>query len=304
MIIGRIGFIGLGNMGFHMASRLLKAGYPLTAYDANPALSSRMTQQGAAWANSAQEVASAAEIVFLCLPTPKIVEEVLVGDRGVNQGSAVKIVVDTSTTGPETTFRMEALLSQSHIDLIDAPISGGTAGAENGSLAIMASGSPACYEAIVPVLQHIGSKLFYLGGKAGQGQIMKIINNMLCATATLSAFEGLVLGSKAGLDSQTMLDVLNASSGRSFATQVKIPRCVLSREFPMQFPVELLLKDIKLCLDESVRAGVPMWVNEATRQMLSFSVSQGNGSNDYATLIKHYEAWAGTQFGNQATGDA
>lgn len=285
-------------MGFHMATRLLQAGYSLAAHDANPALSARITQHGATWANSAQEVASAAEIVFLCLPTPNIVEEVLIGEAGVSQGSTVKIVVDTSTTGPETTFRLADSLRRNHIDLIDAPISGGTAGAENGSLAVMASGNPASYEAIVPVLRCISSKIFYLGSKAGQGQIMKIINNMLCATATLSAFEGLVLGSKAGLDSQTMLDVLNASSGRSFATEVKIPRCVLNREFPLQFPVKLLLKDIKLCLDESVRASVPMWVNETTRQMLSFSVSQGNGSNDYGTLIKHYETWAGTQFGN------
>lgn len=293
-----IGFIGLGNMGFHMAARLLKAGHPLTVYDANSAIAQRITSLGASWAASAQEVASAAEVVILSLPTPKVVEEVLTGESGVNKGSAVKIVVDTSTTGPETTIRMAALLDESNIDLIDAPVSGGVTGAEDGSLAIMASGKLKSYETISPLLQNLGSKLFYLGEKAGQGQVMKIINNTLCATATLSAFEGLVLGSKAGLDSKTMLDVINTSSGRSFATEVKIPQCVLDREFPLRFTTDLLHKDVKLCLDESARLGVPMWINDATRQMLLFGISQGDGPIDYGNLIKHYEAWAGAQFGN------
>ena len=293
----QIGMIGLGNMGQHMAERLLSAGHPLTVHDVNISIAPAMRAKGANWVDSAQELACRAEIIFLSLPSSQIVEDVLTGADGVHKGSAARIVIDTSTTSPETTSRVAKILSASGIDMLDSPVSGGTTGAKDGTLTIMSSGNKQCYEEIAPYLGVLGSKLFYLGEKVGQGQLMKIINNTLCATATLSAFEGLVLGSKASLDSKLMLDIINASSGRSFATEVKIPQCILNRNFPMRASTDVLHKDVKLCLEESAKNGVPMWVNEAARQMLAFAVTQGDGPADYGNIIKRYEAWAGTQFG-------
>ena len=293
----KIGIIGLGNMGVHMANRLINAGYQVVAHDVNTAIEPTLTSMGASWVGSPKQVAETTGIVVLSLPTPKAVEEVLSGPDGVAQGNTVKIVIDTSTTGPDTTARMATLLQQRHIHLIDAPVSGGTTGAAEGTLTVMASGHAESYSTVVPLLECLGKKLFYLGESAGQGQTMKMINNTLCAAATLSAFEGLVLGSKAGLDSQTMIEVINASSGRSFATEVKIPQCIVNRNFPLRFTTELLHKDVKLCLDEAARMGVPMWVNDAARQMLSFAITQGGSTQDYGEVIKHYETWAGVQYG-------
>jgi 3-hydroxyisobutyrate dehydrogenase len=143
----------------------------------------------------------------------------------------------------------------------------------------------------------IGKNLFYLGAGHGLGQTMKIINNTLCAVGMVASCEALVFGAKAGLDSSTMLDILNVSSGRSFATLEKIPQCILNRDFPMRFTTELIHKDIKLCIEEAEKLGVTMWVSPAARQFLSFAISQGDGPKDYAHTIKHFEKWAGTQFG-------
>jgi 3-hydroxyisobutyrate dehydrogenase len=131
---------------------------------------------------------------------------------------------------------------------------------------------------------------------------MKIVNNTLCAVSIVASCETLVYGAKAGLDPQTMLDVINVSSGRSFATQEKIPQCIVNREFPTRFTTDLLHKDIKLCMEEAEKLGVPMTVSPAARQFLAFAISQGDGPRDYANIIRHIEGWAGQEFG-QAAGE-
>ncbi|WP_454689133.1 NAD(P)-dependent oxidoreductase [Achromobacter aloeverae] len=294
----KTGFIGLGNMGRHMARRLAQAGHEVLVFDIRDDQRKALESHGASWAESVRAVADAAEVVVVSLPTPAIVEQVLTGDDGVAAGKAARLVVDTSTTGPSTSRRIAEKLLAGGMRLVDAPVSGGTGGAEEGTLTVMASGQADAYERARPLLQVIGKNIFYLGEEAGQGQMMKIINNTLCAAATLASFEGLVLGSKAGLDAKTMLDIINVSSGRSFATEVKIPQCILHRDFPMRFTTDLLHKDVKLCLDEGARMGVPMWVSDMARQMLSFAIGQGKGADDYARVIQLYETWGQTQFGS------
>jgi len=127
---------------------------------------------------------------------------------------------------------------------------------------------------------------------------MKIVNNTLCAVSIVASCETLVYGAKAGLDPKTMLDVINVSSGRSFATQEKVPQCILNREFPTRFTTDLLHKDIKLCMEEAEKLGVPMTVSPAARQFLAFAISQGDGPRDYAHIIRHIEGWAGQEFGH------
>jgi len=293
----KLGLIGLGNMGHHFGNRFLAAGHELVIFDNNPQALARLQQKGARVAASAQAMADEVEYVLLCLPLPSVVQSVVEGPAGVMQGKVVKIIVDLSTTGPSVTETTAQHAASKNIQWVGAPVSGGTTGAEKGTLTLMASGVSSAFEQVKPLLAVLGTNIFYLGEQPGLGQTMKIINNTLCAVNIVASCETLVFGAKAGLDAQTMLDVINVSSGRSFVTQEKIPQCILTREFPTRFTTDLLHKDIKLCVEEAEKLGVPMTVSPAARQFLSFAITQGDGPKDYANIIKHIEGWAGAEFG-------
>lgn len=293
----KIGLIGLGNIGQHFATRLLAAGHSPVVYDTRDEAMQRFGAQGAELARDVVDLASRAEVVFLSLPLPSVVEEVVTGAAGVCHGSSVRIVVDLSTTGPSVSNEIARKLADRNVQFLGAPVSGGTVAAEKGTLTVMAAGPRGAFETVEPWLRVIGKNLFYLGSGAGLGQTMKIINNTLCAVGMVASCEALVFGVKAGLDSAMMLDILNVSSGRSFATLEKIPQCILHRDFPMRFTTELIHKDIKLCIEEAEKLGVPMVVSPAARAFLSFTITQGDGAKDYAHTIEHFEKWARVQFG-------
>lgn len=293
----KIGLIGLGNIGQHFAARLLAAGHSPVVYDTRDEAMQRFGAQGAELARDVVDLASRAEVVFLSLPLPSVVEEVVTGAAGVCHGSSVRIVVDLSTTGPSVSNEIARKLADRNVQFLGAPVSGGTVAAEKGTLTVMAAGPRGAFETVEPWLRVIGKNLFYLGSGAGLGQTMKIINNTLCAVGMVASCEALVFGVKAGLDSAMMLDILNVSSGRSFATLEKIPQCILHRDFPMRFTTELIHKDIKLCIEEAEKLGVPMVVSPAARAFLSFTITQGDGAKDYAHTIEHFEKWARVQFG-------
>jgi 3-hydroxyisobutyrate dehydrogenase len=292
-----IGLIGLGNIGMHFGTRLLAAGHDLTVYDTNAVAIKRLQEKGAAVATSSLDLANKCEVVMLCLPFPAVVAQVAIGPGGVIEGTAVKTVVDLSTTGPSVTNDVAAALAKKGIGFLGAPVSGGTVAAEKGTLAIMPSGEESVFKEMEPLLKTLGKNIFYMGSAPGSGQTMKIINNTLYAVSMVASCEALVYGTKAGLDPQTMLDVLNASSGRSFSTQERIPQCVLHRNFPLCFTTELLHKDVKMCIDEAEKLGVPMQVGPAARQFLAFAITQGDGARDNIATIRHFEQWAGVQFG-------
>ena len=291
-----IGLIGLGNIGKHFGTRLLNAGHDLVVYDRDQAAVDRLVAEGARRAGSARELASEADLVMLCLPTPPVVAAVA---AEVAEGSAVRLVLDLSTTGPSVTADVVRLLDGRGIGFVGAPVSGGTVAAEKGTLAIMSAGPAELVEQVDPYLRVLGKNIFYLGADPSLGQTMKIINNTLYATSMVASCEALVYGVKAGLDAKTMLDVLNVSSGRSFATLERIPQCALDRSFPVRFTTALLHKDIKMCLDEAEKIGAPMVVSPATRQFLAFAISQGDGDADNVFPIRHFEQWAGVQFGRK-----
>lgn len=291
-----IGLIGLGNIGQHFATRLLAAGHELVVHDRNTAAQERFVAKGAKPAASARELASRVEIVLLCLPLPRVVADVA---AEVARGEKVRIVLDLSTTGPSVTQEVDALLKAKGIALVGAPVSGGTANAEKGALAVMPAGPSQAYEEIEPLLRVIGNKIFYLGADPSLGQTMKIINNTLYAASMIASCEALVYGVKAGLDARTMLDVINVSSGRSFATLERIPQCALDRSFPVRFTTELLHKDVKMCIDEAEKLGAPMLVSQTARQFLAFAMTQGDGDKDNVYPIRHFEQWAGVQFGQK-----
>lgn len=286
-------------MGGPMCRRLIEAGYKLTIFDTSEAATAPLVAMGATKADSPAAVASAAEIVIVSLPTPPIVEAVALGPKGIAEGSKAKIFIDVSTTGSVYARKIAAGLAAKGITAVDAPVSGGITGAEKGTLAVMVSCSDDLFARMQPILSVIG-KLFHVGKTPGLGQTMKLLNNLLSATAMAASSEVMVMGVKAGLDPQMIVDVINAGSGRNSATQDKIPRCVIPRNFNFGFALALLNKDIRLCMEEADAMGIPMIVGNAVRQLLTITLaSEGQGA-DMTEIVKAVEKWAGVEVGKSS----
>ena len=289
-----IGFIGLGQMGFHMARRLVEAGHRLVVFDNRREAIERLTALGAQAAASARELADAVETVMVSLPTPDVVLAVAAGPGGVIEGKRVRRFVDLSTTGAVMAKRIFEALKTRNIVQIDCPVSGGVTGAAKGTLALMASGPRAEVNAIEPALAAIG-KTFFISERPGAGQTMKLCNNFLSAAAMTATSEAMVMGVKAGLDPRIMLDVINSGTGRNTATEDKFGRVVLPRTFNLGFTVGLMTKDLKLCLGEGKALGVPMQVAEAVAQLLQTACDENGPDKDLTTVVQPVERRAGVE---------
>ena len=294
----QLGFVGVGRMGIHMAGRLLEAGYAVTVFDTNETAMARLEQRGAKRAASAADVASQCATVLVSLPTPDIVKAVALGKSGLIEGTKVKTFIDLSTTGPRVAKEVADGLARKGITAVDAPVSGGPSGAEKGTLAMMIACPRPLADELRPVIEVLG-KFFYIGEAPGLGQTMKVINNLLSATAITITSEAMVMGVKAGLDPTTMLDVINAGSGRNTATADKFPRCVVPRRFDFGFTTALLYKDIKLCLDEAEALGTPMIVGNAVRQLMAIGKAEMGPDADITEFVKPLERLAGVQVGKK-----
>jgi 3-hydroxyisobutyrate dehydrogenase-like beta-hydroxyacid dehydrogenase len=289
-----LGFIGLGRMGGPMAGRLLDAGHPLTVFDTSEAAIQPLVARGVVRTGSAAEVASAADIVLVSLPTPDIVQQVALGKSGVVEGTRAKILIDLSTTGPGVASRVAQGLAERGIQAVDAPVSGGVKGACEGTLAVMISCPSSTFETVEPIARTFG-KVFYVGEKPGLAQVVKLGNNMLSAAALLGTAEALAMGVKAGVDPQVMLDVINAGSGRNSASQDKFPRAILPGTFDFGFATGLLYKDVRLCVDEAEALGVPMVLGSLVRQMLAVTQAKFGAASDFTSIAKVIEEWAGVE---------
>ncbi len=285
----RLGFIGVGNMGAPMARRLIEAGYEMVVYDIQ---SEKAASLGVPTASSPQDVADAAEILLLSLPMPDIVRDVI---ASIAPGSRVKIVIDLSTTGRDTIIELADLLDSRGIALVDAPVSGGVSGATKGTLAVMVAGPPEAVAQVRPILDVIG-KVFLVGDSAGQGQVMKVVNNLLSATALAATSEAMIVGVKAGLDPAIMLDVLNASSGRNTATSEKFPRSVLDRSFNFGFRAALLAKDVKLCRALAESMNMPFSIGAAVDDVWARAAAR-LGDGDFTRIIEFLEEGTGVVVG-------
>ena len=289
-----IGFIGLGNMGSHMARRLVEAGHHVVVYDTRQEAIGNLAAIGAVAARSAAEVADAAETVMASLPTPDIVLAVATGLNGVIEGKRVRRFVDLSTTGSVMAQRIFKELGARNIVQIDAPVSGGVIGAEKGTVAVMASGPRGDVEAVEPALKVIG-KFFFIGEKSGAGQTMKLCNNVLSAAGMAATSESILMGVKAGLDPRVMLDVINVSSGRSTATEQKFPQVVVPRKFNQGFTAGLMLKDVNLFISEAKAIGVPVDAIEAVAALLKLTCDELGSDSDITEVIKPIEKRAGVE---------
>jgi len=289
-----LGFVGVGRMGGPMAGRLLDAGHSLVVFDTNPAVVKPLTDRGAASASSAEDVASQAEVVFISLPTPPIVQVVSLGDKGILNGSRVKTMIDLSTTGPSVAKVVAQAAGERGVAWADSPVSGGVTGAAKGTLAVMVSCHKPTFEEIDPLLKVFG-KTFYVGDKPGLAQIAKLANNLLAAAALVVSSEAVAMGVKAGLDAKVLIDIINAGSGRNSATQDKFPRSILPRTFDFGFATGLSYKDVRLCVDESESLGVPMVAGAAVRQMLAITQAKYGADSDFTMIAKVVEEWAGVE---------
>jgi 3-hydroxyisobutyrate dehydrogenase-like beta-hydroxyacid dehydrogenase len=283
-------------MGGRMARRLVDAGLDLTIYDTSAEMMKSLTDRGARAADSPAAVASACEIVFVSLPTPPVVEAVALGPGGISDGTRVKIFIDTSTTGATAARRIADGLARKNIIAVDSPVSGGLPGAEKGTLAVMVSCPEDILARLRPILENLG-KVFYCGKKPGMGQTMKLLNNLLSATAMAITSEAVVMGTKAGLDPALVVDVLNAGTARNTASTDKFPKYILPRTFNAGFAMGLFNKDIRLCLEEADALGVPMIVGNAVRQLYSIALASEGASADMTEVVKPVERWAGATVG-------
>ncbi len=289
-----IGFVGIGRMGSPMAKRLIEAGHSLIVTDPNSAAVQELVSLGARAAKNPAEIAAEADVALLSLPTPDVVRTVAFGPDGLANGGKLRVVIDLSTTGPRVAAELAEGLAAKNIATIDCPVSGGVAGAVKGSLALMTACPRPLFDEFLPILQRLG-KPVHVGEKPGMAQMMKVLNNLMSVTALAITSEALVLGTKAGLDPDVMIEVFNMGSGRNSATMDKIPNFVLPRTFDFGFALSLSTKDAKLCLDESEALGVPMIVGSAVRQLLTLAKAKYGPDADLTTLIKPIEEWAGVE---------
>ena len=287
-----IGFIGLGAMGAPMVQRLLHGGHRVVVHDLDANAVRAATAAGAQAAGSPAEVAARSDIVMVSLPTPDVVRLVALGDNGLTAGGRAKIYVDLSTTGARVAQAVAAGLAPFGIVALDAPVSGGIPGATAGTLTVMVSGDAAAYETVRPALLQIGSNTILVGDRVGQGQTLKLVNNLMAAANYAVASECLVMGAKAGLDAETMVNVINKSSGRSFVSEAFVPK-VLNRTFDFGFRMELMSKDVRLALEEAEALGATMVTCSAAKQLYAYAMAHGAAASDVTALMKVLEQWGG-----------
>lgn len=291
----KVGFIGTGNMGNPMAGNILAKGHELVVHDVRREQAENLLQGGATWANSAREVAEQCPVVLTSLPTPAIVEAVYLGEGGLLDGAkSGSTLIDLSTNSPTVIKRIAAMAREKGIRVLDGPVSGGTRGARRATLAVMVGGDQSVYNEVKPVLDCIGSNVFYVG-EIGMGNVAKLVNNMIALTNMQVAYEGLVLGVKAGMDPQTLVDVIRASSGNSFVMQQGMTPFV-RRDWRPTFTVDLSAKDVGLAVALGRELKVPLVLGALAEQELISAQGEGLGEKDITAMITRIERAAGVEF--------
>jgi hypothetical protein len=293
-----IGFIGLGNMGQPMARRLIEAGHKLVVYDTRNDAVAPLVALGAKLGSSPQDVADRVETVMSSLPSLQISQKVATGEGGVIHGKKVKRYIDLSTTGSRVAAEICAALAKKNIVQIDSPVSGGVGGANKGTLAVMVSGPQADIDVVKDALSVLG-KVFVIGDKPGMAQTMKLANNFLSATAMAATSEAVAMGVKAGLDPKIMIDVINAGSGRSTASDGKFPQAILPRTFNYGFATGLMLKDVRLCAEEAKALGVPDKVMNVVRDQWEITNAEFGADSDLTVIAQMVERRAGVTIGGK-----
>ncbi len=288
----QVAFIGMGTMGAPMALNILKAGYPVTVHNRTREREDPLGQAGAQRAGSPQEAAAAAAVVITCVSDTADVEEVLLGQSGVIQGAKPgTIVVDMSTISPVATRAMAQQLGEAGIQLVDAPVSGGSEGAQQGTLSIMIGGEAEAVETVRPILETMGKTLTHVG-PVGSGQLTKAINQVIIAGTYWGVAEGIALGLKAGLDMERVVQAVGGGAAGSWGLTHRSGH-MIHNQYPLGFRVRFHQKDLKIALEAARELGVTLPIAAFVEQMESGLVARGFGDEDISSMARSVREQSG-----------
>jgi len=293
--MAKLGFLGLGMMGYPMARNLLRAGHEVALWSNQGEKARKLAEaEKGRFCNTPKEVAENADCVFLCVGDTQMARNVILGPDGISSGArAGTVVADASTISPSESRRMGQILKKKGIDMLDAPCTGSTPGAESGNLTFMVGGDAQVFERIKPHFEPMGKRLFYCG-EAGKGLQAKLTQNLILCNLMMAFNEGMVLAAKGGVDPKLMFDVLDASAAKSGLVSYKSP-FVFRRDFQANFATKWMHKDIGLMLESGKELGVPLPVTGLTQQMFEMAIASGFGEEDFCSTIKVLEKMAGVE---------
>lgn len=282
-----VGFVGVGRIGGPMARHHVEAGHEVTVFDIDEEAMRQLVEIGASGADDAAEVARTAEVVFLSLPGPDDVIEVVDAIEGsLAPGSTV---IDTTTSTPAVTGEIAKRLGDCEVAVLGAPVSGGTSGAEAGTLTVMVGGDRDVFRSVRPLFDPIASDVIYVGSAPGDAHAVKLLNNYLTYTALMATSEAIVLGRQAGLDPETMIEVFNASSGHNSSTEEKFPNHILTDRFDLGFPLEAMEKDVRLFVEFAEASDTPVLIGNTIRQSVGFARNDQGDEADISHVYTFFE---------------
>lgn len=292
--MANLGFLGLGIMGGPMAKHLIDAGHTVALWSYNAEKATRLAAEGGTACKTPAEVAVVSDCIFLCVGDTAMSREVILGKDGlIERARPGTIIVDCSTVSPSESRRIGAELAKKGVEFLDAPCTGSKAGAENGQLTFMVGGKKEVYEKVKPLFETMG-KLLYYCGSAGMGLHAKLSQNMILGSLLQAFNESLVLSTKAGVDPELMLDILNNSAARSGFISAKAPM-VFKRDFSTNFSVKWMEKDMRLMLESAAELDIPAPVTSVAQQMLRAAIAAGYGEDDICGSIRVLEGLTGTE---------
>jgi 3-hydroxyisobutyrate dehydrogenase/2-hydroxy-3-oxopropionate reductase len=291
--MAKLGFLGLGAMGYPMARNLLRAGHEVALWS-NTADKARKlaSEEKGVFCDTPKQVAEQADCIFLCVGTSEMSREVILGDDGIVEGARPgTVVADASTIGPSVSRQIGTALKAKGVDFLDAPCTGSTPGANGGTLTFMIGGDQAVFEKIKPLFEPMGKRLFFCGGP-GMGLQAKLTQNLILSNILMAFNEGMVLATKGGVDPQLMLEILENSAAKSGLIAYKAP-FVLRRDFTANFATKWMHKDVGLMLESGKELGVPLFLTSLTQQLFQTAIAEGHGDEDMCSTIRVLEEIAG-----------
>lgn len=287
-----IGYIGLGNMGGPMCRNIIKGGNEVVVYDLNPAAVQACVEVGGKAGASLAETIAQADVIMTSLPMPADVEAVALGPGGILENAKEgAIYIDLSTNSPVVVKKIAAALAEKGVTMLDAPVSGGVAGAEKATIAIMIGGDRHAFQSCLPVFESFGKTIVHTG-ELGTGSVAKLVNNMLAFCNMTAAAEAMMLGAAAGIDHDTLVEVVNNSSGASFAFRTMNHK-VKKGDWSPNFAINLANKDMRLALELAEQLDVPMSIAPQVKTVFHAARSQGWGDDDVTALMRVYETTMG-----------
>jgi 3-hydroxyisobutyrate dehydrogenase len=282
-----IGFIGLGLMGKPMAQNLLKAGFPLTVWNRTASKADELVRAGAKLAASPRDVAEQCDVLITIVSDPPAVEQILFKDGALTALRKGRVLVDSSTVSPELARKVAAACKERGVDFLDAPVTGGTWGAEKGELVFMIGGEKSVYERVKPVLDVMGKRFFLLGPN-GAGQTIKLAMNLLYALEVEAFAESLALVAASGFEPEKLVEVMQSSMGRAPILDIKAP-LMLKHEFPASFPLRLMHKDVRLALELARQQKIELPAGSAAYATYSVVKEQSTDDPDYAAVARFWK---------------